>query len=80
MHLKGSISHKNNSKTLTEWFVTTLNSLPPVISTGKVWSHNDAQHLLNQGQTLLVWEGQPLVILTGQAGGKYKLRSSQATF
>ena len=50
---KGSISHKNNSKTLTEWFVTTLNSLPPIISTGKVWSHNDAQHLLNQGADLI---------------------------
>ena len=50
---KGSISHKNDTKTLTEWFVTSLNNLPPVISTGKVWSHKDAQHLLNQGADLI---------------------------
>ena len=27
--------------------------MPPVISTGKVWSHKDAQHLLNQGADLI---------------------------
>ena len=33
--------------------MTSLNNLPPVISTGKVWSHKDAQHLLNQGADLI---------------------------
>ena len=50
---KGSISYRNNSKTLTEWFSTSLNNPPPIISTGKVWSHKDAQHLLNQGADLI---------------------------
>ena len=44
---KGSISYRNNSKTLTEWFATNLNNPPPIISMGKVWSHKDAQNLLN---------------------------------
>jgi len=33
--------------------VTSLNNLPPIISTGKVWSHKDAQNLLNQGADLI---------------------------
>ena len=50
---KGPISSKNDSKTITEWFVSSLNSLPPMISTGKVWSHKDAQNLLSQGADLI---------------------------
>jgi 2,4-dienoyl-CoA reductase-like NADH-dependent reductase (Old Yellow Enzyme family) len=50
---KGSVSYRDDSKTLTEWFVTSLNNLPPIISTGKVWSHKDAQNLLNQGADLI---------------------------
>ena len=50
---KGSVFYKDDPKTLTEWFVTSLNNLPPIISTGKVWNHKDAQNLLNQGADLI---------------------------
>lgn len=35
--------------TLTEWFTKSIKNLPPIISTGNIWSTNDAINILNQG-------------------------------
>ena len=50
---KRSIEYPNNPKTLTEWFIDSLSNLSPIISTGGVWSANDAQNLLHQGADLV---------------------------
>ncbi len=38
--------------TLTEWFTKSIKNLPPVISTGNIWSTNDAVNILKQGASL----------------------------
>ena len=48
-----SKAYPNNRKTLTEWFTENINGLPPIISTGSVWSTSDAQNLMNQGADLI---------------------------
>ena len=48
-----SIEYPDNPKTLTEWFVHSIERLPPIISTGGVWSSKDCQELLKQGPDLV---------------------------
>ncbi len=48
-----SIEYPNNSKRLTEWFTESIDELPPVISTGGVWSSKDAEDLFKQGADLI---------------------------
>ena len=48
-----SKQHPDNPKTLTEWFTQSIKNLPPIISTGNVWSRSDAQHLIDQGADLV---------------------------
>jgi len=38
---------------LTEWFTQSFDDLPPIISTGSVWSKSDAQELIDQGADLI---------------------------
>ena len=37
-----SIEFPENPNTLTEWFTKTIGNLPPIISTGNIWSSKDA--------------------------------------
>ena len=46
---KNSSMYPKSSKTLTELFFDSINDLPPIISTGGVWSSKDARELLKQG-------------------------------
>ena len=48
-----SIAYPDDPKTLTEWFVESCEELPPIISTGSVWSSLDAQNLMRQGADLI---------------------------
>lgn len=48
-----SNAHPRNNKMLTEWFTESINRLPPIISTGGVWSTSDAQNLMKQGADLI---------------------------
>jgi 2,4-dienoyl-CoA reductase-like NADH-dependent reductase (Old Yellow Enzyme family) len=48
-----STEYPKNSNTLTEWFTKTIDDLPPVITTGNIWSCQDAFNALNQGADLL---------------------------
>lgn len=48
-----SSEYPKNSKTLTEWFTKSIDNLPPIISTGNIWSSQDAQNALKQGADLI---------------------------
>jgi 2,4-dienoyl-CoA reductase-like NADH-dependent reductase (Old Yellow Enzyme family) len=48
-----SRDYPDDPKTLTEWFVQSCDDLPPIISTGGVWSSVDAQNLMRQGADLI---------------------------
>ena len=48
-----SIKYPNINKTLTEWFTESCENLPTVISTGGVWSKENADDLLKQGADLV---------------------------
>ena len=50
---KRSIEYPNINKTLTEWFTESCENLPTVISTGGVWSKENADDLLKQGADLV---------------------------
>ena len=44
-----SIEFPKNPKTLSEWFTSTIGNLPPIISTGNIWSSKDASNCMEQG-------------------------------
>tara|TARA_B100001989_G_scaffold205333_1_gene153917 strand:+ start:382 stop:1518 length:1137 start_codon:yes stop_codon:yes gene_type:complete len=44
-----SIEFPENPKTISEWFVSTIGNLPPIISTGNIWSSEDASNCMEQG-------------------------------
>ena len=48
-----SSEYPKNSKTLTEWYTKSINNLPPIISTGNIWSSQDAQNAMRQGADLI---------------------------
>ncbi|MED5256824.1 MAG: hypothetical protein VX818_06265, partial [Candidatus Neomarinimicrobiota bacterium] len=48
-----SKEYPDNPRRLTEWFTHSFDDLPPIISTGNVWSQSDAQELMNQGADLI---------------------------
>ena len=48
-----SIKYPDNSKTLTQWFTQTIDNLPPIISSGSVWSTSDAKNVMSQGADLV---------------------------
>ena len=48
-----SIEFPENSKRLTEWFTDQISDLPPIISTGNIWSTSDANNVINQGADLI---------------------------
>ena len=50
---KRSIEYPNINKTLTEWLTESCENLPTVISTGGVWSKENADGLLKQGADLV---------------------------
>ncbi|CAD7928666.1 unnamed protein product [Amoebophrya sp. A120] len=48
-----SSQETNSSKTLTEHFTSRIKDLPPVITTGRIWTHDDCLLGLQQGADLL---------------------------
>lgn len=50
---KPSIEYPNVNKTLTEWFTESIEKLPTIISTGGIWSRENADDLLKQGADLI---------------------------
>ncbi len=48
-----SREYAEDKRTLTEWFTSEVENLPPVISTGSVWSQKDALAVLAQGADLV---------------------------
>ena len=48
-----SKEYPDDPRRLTEWFTQSVDDLPPIISTGSVWSRTDAQELMNQGADLI---------------------------
>ena len=48
-----SIEYPENPNTLTEWFTKTIKNLPPIISTGNIWSSNDAVNCMEQGSDFI---------------------------
>ena len=48
-----SKKYLNDSKMLTQWFTKSVDNLPPIISTGNIWSTSDAQNLIDQGADLI---------------------------
>ena len=48
-----SSEYPQNSKRLTEWFTRSIQNLPPIISTGNIWSSKDAQNAMGQGADLI---------------------------
>ena len=48
-----SQTHPNNPKTLTELIIENFDRLPPIISTGNIWSSIDAINTLKQGADLI---------------------------
>ena len=46
---KKSKQHPEDPKTLTEWFTKNITNLPAVISSGGIWSSEDAKKILKQG-------------------------------
>jgi len=48
-----SCEYPKNSKPLTEWFTRSINNLPPIISTGNIWSSKDVQNAMGQGADLI---------------------------
>ena len=69
---KNSSMYPKSSKTLTELFFDSINDLPPIISTGGVWSSKDARELLKQGPNLLVLVALVLLIQIGLV--KYQIK------
>lgn len=47
-----SKKYKDSDLTLTEWFTRSVKNLPPIISTGNIWTINDINKILNQGASL----------------------------
>jgi len=47
-----SRKYKEDPRRLTEWFTSEIKDLPPLISTGAVWSRKDADSLFSQGTDL----------------------------
>ena len=50
---KRANQYPDDPKTLTEWFTNTISDLPPVISTGGIWSSIDAKNVIDQGADLI---------------------------
>ena len=48
-----SIEFSENPKTITEWFSRTIGNLPPIISTGNIWSSKDASNCMDQGSDFI---------------------------
>ncbi len=48
-----SKEYPDDPRRLTEWFTHSFDDLPPIISSGSVWSKSDAQELINQGADLI---------------------------
>ena len=48
-----SITYPDNPKTLTEWIRDSFYDLPPIISTGNIWSAIDAHNAIKQGADLI---------------------------
>jgi len=48
-----SREYPDDPRRLTEWFTKSFDDLPPIISTGNVWSKSDAQELIDQGADLI---------------------------
>ena len=48
-----SKEYPDDPRKLTEWFTQSFDDLPPIISTGSVWSKSDAQELIDQGADLI---------------------------
>ena len=48
-----SSEYPKNSKRLTEWFTRSIQNLPPIITTGNIWSSKDAQNAMGQGADLI---------------------------
>ena len=48
-----SKEYPDDPRRLTEWFTQSLDDLPPIISTGSVWSQSVALELMNQGADLI---------------------------
>jgi len=48
-----SREYPDDPRRLTEWFTKSFDDLPPIISTGSVWSKSDAQELIDQGADLI---------------------------
>ena len=48
-----SIKYLDDSKTLTQWFTQTIDNLPPIISSGSIWSTSDAKNVMSQGADLV---------------------------
>jgi len=44
-----SSTYPNDPKRLTEWFTHSIDNLPPIISTGNIWSSEDAKNVMHQG-------------------------------
>ena len=42
----------NSDLTLTEWITKSIKNLPPIISTGNIWTLNDVKNVLDQGSSL----------------------------
>ena len=50
---KKSKQYPDDPKTLTEWFTKNITNLPIVISSGGIWSSEDAKNILKQGADLV---------------------------
>jgi len=44
---------QGQTKKLTEWFTSTIPDLPPVITTGRIWTHEDCVSGMSQGAQLV---------------------------
>ena len=48
-----SETYSDNPKTITECFIENCENIPPVISTGSIWSALDAKNIMKQGADLI---------------------------
>ena len=48
-----SLQYPKDPKRIAEWVTHSIDNLPPIISTGKIWSAEDAQNAIEQGADLV---------------------------
>tara|TARA_B100000427_G_scaffold327559_1_gene338584 strand:- start:411 stop:1508 length:1098 start_codon:yes stop_codon:yes gene_type:complete len=48
-----SLHYPKDPKRITEWITYSIDNLPPIISTGNIWSSEDAQNAMDQGADLV---------------------------